>query len=647
MTSRAVDLPDRRDIAGLGRQGLVGRDLTMARLADQLEGTVGTLALTSAGSTLTVHGGGGIGKTALALEYCHSLAPGAGYELIWWVNADSDNTTADSFISLISELGGDAEAINIRHEVDRLLAGSGRWLAVFDNVDSREAFDQWRPDAQGGSIIVTTRSSAKWETDQAIAVGLIDPADARQWLIEAEIEELQADPLVVDELVEELGGLALALTMAAAFIHNTPVSLAEYLRLFQQSPVQLLADDQVYVGNYDKTVYTALAVTREQLRARDQDAALLMLEYASFFAPDDIPMFLFTPEGLGVNSEVEVLQARRALQERSLITPAGSDAFNVHRLVQSVTRHHLDNPLPEAQPDKAATKEPRQRTRAAAHTNLPTPSLRRVVVVAANSTQAPLNLGEELRNIQEVLEHSTDLEVTLCPSARTDDLVKHVPIGSTAVVHFCGHGEKAGIYLKEDDGEADRLVPGQRLEQFFQGRGVDLVVLNSCYSAEQAPAIARATRTVIGTPEALTDEAGYRFSRAFYRTLARGGTVAEALTDGQVTVSLRDLDDSYESHGQLDYQLVDAPQQARPTPPQPKPVPSETRAASTQGSSSAPNPTPAAASRQSRLERAYFVAGIVVAVVAVASLVVALWPQGSGESPTTPSGPTTSVPPAD
>jgi hypothetical protein len=655
-TPSIVDLPDRRDVAGLGHTGLVGREELLAKLAEKLSETTGELALTSASSTLAVHGGGGIGKTALALEYCHTRAVPAGYDLIWWVNADSEATLGSSFQSLVEQLGGDAEQPDVNVEVNRLLAMHQKWLAVFDNVDSRASFDSWRPKPTNGSMLVTTRSTAQWDQGRSIPVDVIAPEDARAWLLQAAADTLDvAEPAAVDELVDELGGLALALTMAAAYIHNTPVSLTEYLRLFKAAPAPLLDDPTVDVGNYDKTVYSALAVTREQLKATNQDAALLMLEYASFYAPDDIPMFLFTPEGLSVASEVEVNQAKRALAERSLIIPRGTDAFDVHRLVQSVTRHYLEHPRPQPQLEPGPTVESRSRGR-----SLPSAELakHRIVVVAANSIEAPLNIGEELRNIRDALEHFDHFEVVFAHSARPDDLTREVVTDTVAIVHFSGHGTQAGIYLKDDDGERHRLVPGARLEQFFDGRGVQLVILNSCYSGEQAEAIARSVRTVIGTPIALDDEAAHRFSKAFYRSLGRGHTIRSALKDGRDTVGLYDLDDEFVCHGDLDYGFppgtklpgvrsgVDTP--GHEPDPQPKAAgkkdpPTPSPGAPTPAQS---GPPPVDGGRK-RLEAGYYVAGIVVAVVAVITLAISLWPSGEpGPSPD-PSGPSTSTTSAD
>ena len=622
-----VDLPARREAAGLDGQALVGRDQVLLSIEAKLRDSSVEVALTAADHALTMHGGGGIGKTALAIEYCHMLAGKSGYRLVWWVNADSDSSIIASYTSLIERLGGDTDNPHIRNEVDRLLGSSGKWLAVFDNVDNRDSFERWRPQAGGGSILITTRSAAKWDKGRSIPVDTISDRDATDWLIRAAGNPTEeAETAAGGELVVELGGLPLALTMAAAFIHNTPVPLGTYLRLFRQSPVRLLDDPDIDVGNYDKTVYTALAVTTDQLSQTNQDAALLMLEYSSFYAPDDIPLQLFTPEGLGVETETEVLQAMRALQHRSLITPQGADAFSVHRLIQSVTRYYLEHPLPD-RADKPGPVRTIERAATAA----------KVVVIAANSSTAPLNIGEELRNIREGLEHTDQLEAEISPASRPDDLLKYVSDTQPAVVHFSGHGDHDGIALKDDDGIGDRVVPGERLRKFFEGRNVRLVVLNSCYSTTQATAISTSVEVVIGTPTALSDEAARRFSKAFYRTLAQGRTIREALKDGQDAVGLYDLDDEYSSHGDLDTTIINnRPRRQKPQPaaqPPATPTPASTTPVN--------NPPPQPGEQRSWLVTGYYAAGIVVAVAAVITLALALWPDttGTGQDPT---GPTTS-----
>ncbi len=58
------------------------------------------------------------------------------------------------------------------------------------------------------------------------------------------------------------------------------------------------------------------------------------------------------------------------------------------------------------------------------------------------------------------------------------------------IVHFAGHGEKSGIMLV-DDRNTPQVVPIGALKRLFKQHKdtTNIVILNSCYSAEQAEAI--------------------------------------------------------------------------------------------------------------------------------------------------------------
>jgi hypothetical protein len=344
--TQAIGLPDRPQAAGIDGQTLIGREGLVDKLAGRLAEGSDEVALTSAPDAMTLHGQGGIGKTALALEFCYSLAPTAGYELIWWVNADNETTTAESFRELLTYHGLQVDDTTLRPDVDQVLSRYNRWLAVFDNTADKDTFDRWRPNA-GGQVLITTRSTMKWKN--GVPVDLLEPEAAEQWLLAAAGDpDDPGERQAAGELVELLDGLALALSMAAAFISTTPVTLQTYLDLYRTDSSKLLGDKFTAMDGYDRTVYTALAVARDRLKTDHVDAAVLMLEYASFYAPDDIPMRLFTPDSLNVNDQIDVLQAKNALAERSLITVSKDkpDHFSVHRLIQDVTRHYLVHPVP-------------------------------------------------------------------------------------------------------------------------------------------------------------------------------------------------------------------------------------------------------------------------------------------------------------
>jgi hypothetical protein len=67
------------------------------------------------------------------------------------------------------------------------------------------------------------------------------------------------------------------------------------------------------------------------------------------------------------------------------------------------------------------------------------------------------------------------------------------------------------------------------------------VVLNACYSDEQAAAIADVVDCVVGMSDQITDEASRQFSTAFYGGLGHGRTVQTAFELGCNRIELFNL----------------------------------------------------------------------------------------------------------
>jgi hypothetical protein len=176
----------------------------------------------------------------------------------------------------------------------------------------------------------------------------------------------------------------------------------------------------------------------------------------------------------------------------------------------------------------------------------------RLLVCSANP-DFDLDLDQEVRAIRQVAEASPQRGTVVIESilaVTPDDFVATLRQFRPTAVHFSGHGNVDGIVMR-GDGDAIHVITGEALAQALQGRGVDLVVLNACYSDCQALAVAPNVGAIIGTRRSLEDEAAIRFSKAFYRTLLAGEALEAALKDGKDAVVLYNLDDVYASHGDL------------------------------------------------------------------------------------------------
>jgi hypothetical protein len=191
-----------------------------------------------------------------------------------------------------------------------------------------------------------------------------------------------------------------------------------------------------------------------------------------------------------------------------------------------------------------------------------------ILFLAANPNDAPqLNLNKEFVQIFLNVQNSK-LEVRTQPATTSASLRDALLDYQPRFIHFSGHGTSAnatqdakiditqnkienlqddaraigkiptddtnlaGIYLLDTNG-AKKFVSGAALANLFkiclQKFKIDLVILNACYSEEQAKAIFDAgIPYVIGMNTAIPDATAIEFSTGFYRSLAKDNDISFA-----------------------------------------------------------------------------------------------------------------------
>jgi hypothetical protein len=174
----------------------------------------------------------------------------------------------------------------------------------------------------------------------------------------------------------------------------------------------------------------------------------------------------------------------------------------------------------------------------------------RILFLAANpSNTQQLNLTNEVRRIDEELRKAKerdgfDLEQrhAVSLSDLQDLLLRFEP----QIVHFSGHGNEAGELIFETKHGRVEIAPLAALIDLFRivngdGKKVQCVVLNACYSDRQAEAIAKHVPCVIGMSNAISDEAAIKFAASFYRGLGYGRSVNDAFELGCNDIALHNI----------------------------------------------------------------------------------------------------------
>lgn len=108
------------------------------------------------------------------------------------------------------------------------------------------------------------------------------------------------------------------------------------------------------------------------------------------------------------------------------------------------------------------------------------------------------------------------------------------------LVHFSGHGERGGIVLETAAGYSE-LVANNVLERLFkkQKDNLELIVLNSCYSAEQAKQLSQHGFYVAGYNRPIGDDTAICFAKGLYLALGDGETIIDAMGNALTLVMAR------------------------------------------------------------------------------------------------------------
>ncbi|MGR3278064.1 hypothetical protein ACSYAD_23490 [Acaryochloris marina NIES-2412] len=156
------------------------------------------------------------------------------------------------------------------------------------------------------------------------------------------------------------------------------------------------------------------------------------------------------------------------------------------------------------------------------------PLVRKILFLAANPNGTKnVRLDKEIREIE--------VNLKLCRLKDTFELVQRWAVQvkdirqafldvNPHIVHFACHGAgEAGLIFEDEQGELKFINPEAFADLFNLINGkIECVVLNSCYSYEQAKAISKYISAVVGISNAIEDKDAILFSSAFYDAIGAG-----------------------------------------------------------------------------------------------------------------------------
>ena len=337
-------------------QVFTGRTKALESLHNSLQNTEHASVISQVSS---ITGLGGIGKSQLAKKYAQAYQ--GEYTDRIWIKAYSPE---ESFRNLAKKLDISDKYIDdegksknksiqdIVKEVYQYFAKKPerRSLFIFDNAEDYQGIKAYLPNAFDGVIhcLITSRNQAWGNNINVFPLDIFTKEDSIE-LIENVLGKETTNKEEATKLANKLGHFPLALHQALAYIkrqkeRGIAFKIHDYLDGYEKKTTELLNysfPDEMN-DQYTKTTFTTWQITVEDIEADPAYGAKAkeLLDIISYFSPDDIPSNLFIQEG---SDEEKIGGAIELLKKYSMINQdTESSLFNIHRLVQQVTRINLE-----------------------------------------------------------------------------------------------------------------------------------------------------------------------------------------------------------------------------------------------------------------------------------------------------------------
>ena len=338
-------------------------------------------------SIQVICGLGGSGKTSLAVEYAwltQNYYPGG----IFWISAETNDILENSLtrLALDAETMGKDSKETLSLTLKWLGNLTSRWLLVVDNADQEELSNEvkdlllgpWKRGSKGQLLVTTRREpeeaeeTFKIDPDECVELGPMTPYESVDFILKRTGKTTSDESL--EALVEELGGLPLAMEQAAAHIKILKCSFKDYLERFEKKRLKLF---------HKRSITTAYPVSKERLAVattwqmnfdyicrQSEEEGLgnsvpFIMNISAFFFADDIPEELLNKGEPEIDNDdlkdamedvVGVKQVIAILTRFSLFQSCREGSFQVHRLVQEVIRDNISDVNYKADIIHAATK---------------------------------------------------------------------------------------------------------------------------------------------------------------------------------------------------------------------------------------------------------------------------------------------------
>ena len=297
--------------------GFVGRDEILKRLGELLNQS-------RQPRVVVLQAMGGQGKTQIALEFCRNAAQAGIFKTIIWIDATSSTTIARDFGNLAEDFDSEGRAMpdlksRVEFAKECLEAWRSPFLIVFDNCDQPKALQAVKETLVNntlGSHLCTSRHRDSERLGPIIEVPAMSIDDGLVLLLSRSKNEGTSCNLDEGRLIlQQLGGLPLAIDQAASYIKTRRLALSDFRAHYEERKAEVLNHTPQF-WEYRKrlavdqsespiSVFTTLELAAEDsggngdsLNGEEANITRIFLESVAFFdcnsIHEDLPRLLWT-----------------------------------------------------------------------------------------------------------------------------------------------------------------------------------------------------------------------------------------------------------------------------------------------------------------------------------------------------------------
>ena len=318
--------------------------------------------------TTALIGMGGVGKTTVANLYAKQQPA----DIVWTINAKSQQTLQDSFIHLanalarkentepqVKEILGIEES-DIRQQkiiafVQTILHQHPGWFLVYENVSDFDTLTPFFPkdkDLWGtGRILLTSRNQIlkqNMRINHAIDVNKLTSAE-KLFLFESiyfDTEKPQHKSRKLEDFLKNIPPYPLDVTLAAHYLKTTQTTFDAYLeKLFKERFENVKRNILTQSSNYASTRYSIIGITTENILHEDptyQETLLLLSLIHTNNIPRDLLSITTTDEAL---DQLIIRLKEYSLISHTTTTPDTPARLTIHPSTQAVLFNYLTTHL--------------------------------------------------------------------------------------------------------------------------------------------------------------------------------------------------------------------------------------------------------------------------------------------------------------